>query len=57
MEVMCKQICMRNLVYADNNARTSQKFCNICIDASFQNKIQELEGAEMMPHTQHIVCT
>ena len=30
--------------------RASQKFCNICICASFQNKPQELEGTELIPY-------
>ena len=28
----------------------SQKFCNSCIYACFQNKLQELEGIELMLH-------
>ena len=28
----------------------SQKFCNICICASFQNKLEEPEGIKLIPH-------
>ena len=30
------------------NTRVSQKFCNICICASFWNKLRELEGIQLM---------
>ena len=32
------------------NIRMSQKFCNICMPASFRNKLQELEWLELMLH-------
>ena len=35
------------------NIKASQKFWNICIYASLQNKLQELEEIELLPHPAH----
>ena len=39
--IICQDMAV--FIYMDINTRMSQMFCNICIYASFLNKLQELE--------------